>query len=158
MYGNETFRRIRPIHGARRSRAGSAAQRHQRSGCGASETVRNESEQAWPEAQTKGRQSLRLGPRRKPRGLVGFRFFSRLASEINPRQTLAHDLPHCQVEALTIVHILPIVIAERLLVQIPEQMERLDANVGSLESPLDQTPKVLKPVRVNASTDVLDRV
>ena len=48
-----------------------------------------------------------------------------------------------------VVRILPVVIAKHLLVQIAEKVERLYRNVGALQSALQQTPKVLKPVGVD---------
>src|SRR5438128_9190514 len=43
---------------------------------------------------------------------------------------------------------------ERLLVEIPEQVEGLDAHVGALERALEQRPVVFKAVRVDLSVDV----
>ena len=48
----------------------------------------------------------------------------------------------------------PIVVAENLFINVAEQMERFDANVGSFESTLEQAPEVLKAIGVNLSIDV----
>src|SRR5947208_4071155 len=47
-----------------------------------------------------------------------------------------------------------IVIPKYLLVQIAEQMERLDVYVGALQSALEQTPEVFEPVRVHLPINV----
>src|ERR1700722_151417 len=49
----------------------------------------------------------------------------------------------------------PVVVAENLLVQIPEQMEFFDANVGAFELALEQAPKVFKSVGVDLPVNVL---
>jgi hypothetical protein len=54
--------------------------------------------------------------------LYGFRFTRQLI----PRQPLANDLPHCQIEALAIVESLAVVVAERLLIKVPEQVGRFN--------------------------------
>ena len=51
-----------------------------------------------------------------------------------------------------------IVIAEYLLIQIAKQMERLDADIGSLQPALEQAPEVFKSVGVNLAVNVLLRV
>lgn len=48
-----------------------------------------------------------------------------------------------------------IVEAKRLLVQIAEQVERLDANVRSADGPLQERPEILKAVRVDTAIHVL---
>jgi len=50
--------------------------------------------------------------------------------------------------------ILAVVIAERLLVHIAEQMEWFDGNVSSGKSALEQTPKVFDSISVNATSDI----
>lgn len=47
---------------------------------------------------------------------------------------------------------------ERLFIDVAEQVERLDADVGAFQRTLKQAPEVLQPVRVNLPTDVLNRV
>src|ERR1035437_2423995 len=48
-----------------------------------------------------------------------------------------------------------IVVAESLLVQITEKMERLDANVSAINAALQQAPEVFKAVGVDAPVHVL---
>jgi hypothetical protein len=47
-------------------------------------------------------------------------------------------------------------VAERLLIQIPEQMERFDADIRSVDGALQQRPEVLQAVRMDSPVDVLD--
>src|SRR5712664_3594390 len=47
-----------------------------------------------------------------------------------------------------------IVVAEHLLVEVSEQVERLDVDVCSLESALEKAPEVFQPVGVNLSVNV----
>jgi len=51
--------------------------------------------------------------------------------------------------------VFPHVVAKSLFVEIPEKMERFDADVSSLESTLQETPEVFKGVCVDRTTDVL---
>src|SRR6266478_1479888 len=48
-----------------------------------------------------------------------------------------------------------IVESERLLIQIPKQVERLNRNVGSMQTALEQRPKILKAVGVDSTIHVL---
>lgn len=58
------------------------------------------------------------------------------------------------LEAKSIMGQFAEVVPEHLLVEIPEEMERLDAYVGSLESALQETPEILQSVRVNLPVNV----
>jgi len=42
-----------------------------------------------------------------------------------------------------------LLLPERLLIQAPEQVERLDAHVGSMYTTLQQAPEVLQAIRVD---------
>ena len=44
---------------------------------------------------------------------------------------------------------------EGLLIKVTEHMKRLDRNIGAFNAPLEQTPKVLKSVRVNGASNIL---
>src|SRR5216683_463621 len=48
----------------------------------------------------------------------------------------------CRVRALALI------VAESLLIQIAEQMKRLDAHVGPLQTTLQERPEILDPVRM----------
>ena len=52
----------------------------------------------------------------------------------------------------------PGVVAESLFVNVTEEMERLDADVGSMQATLQEAPEVLHRVGVDVSIDVLDCV
>jgi hypothetical protein len=45
--------------------------------------------------------------------------------------------------------------AKGLLIQVTEEMERLDANIGSTDAALDEAPEILKTVCMNTAIDVL---
>jgi len=79
-----------------------------------------------------------------------------LASQSLVGKPLAHDLRNRQFEAATIVHLFPVVVAESLFVDISEQVKRLYADVGAVQSALKQAPKVLDSVGVDVSADVFD--
>lgn len=55
---------------------------------------------------------------------------------------------------VAIIRILVIVEAERLLIEIPEQVERLDTDVCSIDAPLDQTPEILKSIGMNFAINI----
>ena len=75
-------------------------------------------------------------------------------------QPLSYNLHQGRPEAPSVPHflIVPVVVPECLLVQITLQMERLDANIGSLDAALQEAPEVLKPVSVNSTANVLNRM
>lgn len=81
----------------------------------------------------------------------------RFSGEFIVGQPFAGDLANSEVKALGIGH-LAIVEAERLLVDIAEQMERFHADVGSVQSTLQETPEVFHPVSVDVSVCVLHGV
>src|SRR2546427_10385220 len=54
--------------------------------------------------------------------------------------------------------ILPIVEPEGLLVEVAEQVERLDAHVGAADRPLQEAPEVLNPLRMDVAVHVRLRV
>ena len=52
------------------------------------------------------------------------------------------------------MHRFPIIESENLFIDVPEQMEWLDRNVGAVQAALQQRPEVLNPVRVNIAVHV----
>ena len=73
------------------------------------------------------------------------------------------DLPQYVLEPLPVspnsaVGILPLIVAESLLVKIAEEVERFNANVCPLDAPLQQAPVVLQSVRVASAPNVLYRM
>jgi hypothetical protein len=53
---------------------------------------------------------------------------------------------------------LPIVVAKRLLIQIPKQVKWLDAHVGTVQSTLQERPEIFKAVGVYLSVNVCNGV
>src|ERR1700685_3239419 len=98
-----------------------------------------------PRAETQGRDS----EVRELKWLV-----VRVASEFGVRQPLADDLRNRQVEALGIVHVFPIVIAECLFIDVAVKVKGLDTNVGTLDGSFQKTPKILDSISMNLPVDV----
>jgi len=112
---------------------------------------RIEPEQAWPEAQAETQEAFRLGPRFK---VLVFRRFPHLTGDFGESQALANNAGTEGVEAVTVIHPLPMVESESLLIHVPKQMEWLHADVGSAESALHQTPEVLKTVGMDVAANI----
>ncbi len=73
------------------------------------------------------------------------------------RETLPESgLCHLQ-ESITVLAF-SFIKSERLLVKITEKMEGFNANVCAFDAALQEAPKVLNPVRVNLTVNVLFRV
>ena len=77
-----------------------------------------------------------------------------LAGDFGPRQTLPNDLAYAQIEAVTVGHVLAVVIAESLLIEVAESVERLHADVGATDGPLERNPVVFHSVRVTVALHV----
>src|SRR5438128_200419 len=79
--------------------------------------------------------------------LVKTRGTTLLASELIERRPLAHDLTDSHFEAVAIGNrIVPcsaIVKTELLFIQIPEQVKRFHAHIGSVNHTLCETPEIL---------------
>src|SRR5512135_1692477 len=63
---------------------------------------------------------------------------------------------HCQIESVGIAHVLAVVVAKGLLIEVTEKMERFDTNIRARDAALEKTPEVLKPVRMNSTVNILD--
>jgi hypothetical protein len=146
---------------ARIRRVQDAAQSHRLSPTRGATTARNgiqkairaQSEQARTKAETKARRWPR------PWRLAGFRFRLLPApDQCFVSQTLGCELGENHLEPSVIVSVLPVVKAERLFVNVAEQVIGLDANVGAVDSTLQETPKVLHAVGVDILADVFNRV
>jgi len=77
-----------------------------------------------------------------------------------PSQPLSDDLTDGHIEAVAIgqlvaVFILPVVVAICLLVQIPEQMERLNAHIRAVDPAFQKTLEILKAVRMDLAVNIL---
>src|SRR5258708_6840960 len=84
--------------------------------------------------------------------------FPNLAGELRIGHPLPDDLRHRETETVCVVHVGPVVIPERLFVDVAEQVEGLDGNVGTVKAALQQTPEVLHGVGVNVPVHVLNGV
>jgi hypothetical protein len=83
-----------------------------------------------------------------------------LARKLTVSQPLSCDLTHClsepnRIADLVSIPILARVESERLLIDITREVERFHGNIGSIQSTLQEAPKVLQAVRVNAPVNVL---
>ena len=78
------------------------------------------------------------------------------AGQLGIGEALADNLPNGEVEAIPVIHVLPIVVAESLFVEVAKQVERLDRNVGPADSAFKKTPEVLQSVGVNVAVNVSD--
>jgi hypothetical protein len=67
--------------------------------------------------------------------VVRRRILSR-ADQFGIGQPLANNLPHRHHEAVTVVHVVPIVVAERLFIDVSEQVVGFYAHVGPVDSAL----------------------
>src|SRR5665213_3508210 len=148
MVKDEALRRIRTFHGPCGSSACGSSRSHKAASRGTPQTGSAKSKPTRPETKTKaeGCQAFRLGPRGSVGILVDRRFFFHLAGDFGPSQTLSKNLADCQIKAVTVIQrssfrVLPIVIAERLFVNIAEQVKRFDRNIGSTDPTLQQTPE-----------------
>src|SRR5665213_1139572 len=74
--------------------------------------------------------------------------FSGLAGEFRRGFPRTGDPLDAHSETLRIVH-LPIVVAERLFINVAEQVERFHADIGSLQAAFQETPEVLHAVSVD---------
>ena len=75
-----------------------------------------------------------------------------LSGKAIPRQATARNLRTHDGKPLRVVKLAPVV-AERLLIQIPEQVERFHADVRAVQLSLNQTPKVLHRVRMDVAAE-----
>ena len=62
------------------------------------------------------------------------------------------------LESKSIVSEFPEVVPEHLLIQIPEEMERLNADIGAFQLALEQAPEIFESVGVNLSINVAFRM
>jgi hypothetical protein len=76
-----------------------------------------------------------------------------LTCQIRITQTFTHNALNRLQESTAIV-VFPLIETEALFVQIPEQMKRLNIDVGALDRALKQAPEVLQPVSVNLAVNV----
>jgi hypothetical protein len=116
-----------------------------------SQESRCEPESSWPEA--KG-QDFRF-PR--PCRLAGGGF-PPASDQFGVRQALADNLPDGKIETFRVIHILPVIEAKCLLIDIAKQVVWLNRNVCAIDSALQQAPEVFQSVRVYVLPDVFNRM
>lgn len=97
-----------------------------------------------------------------PRGSVLERFllrrpFLRPACEFGIGEATAYNVAHDVVKAKLVRHG-AIVVSKGLLIDVAEQMERLDANVRAFEAAFQKTPEVLAVVGMHVAIDVFNGV
>ena len=87
-----------------------------------------------------------------------FRLFPLLVDELCVHQMLSADLPNEQVKPIRVTNGQLRVVPERLLIHIAEEVEWLRTHVGSVNPALQETPEILKPVRMDVSAHVFNGV
>ena len=70
----------------------------------------------------------------------------------------SEDLRDDLRETARIVYIVAVVVTEGLLIKVTEQMKRLNRNVGSADTALQETPEVLNAVCVDSALGIAHRV
>src|SRR5262245_44603367 len=88
-----------------------------------------------------------------PVAVARSRLWSGVANQLGSRNTTANDTGD-RFQESALVAILPLVEPKRLLVQVAEQVERLNGNISALESAFQQRPKVFETVRVDLPVNV----
>src|ERR1035441_3477664 len=83
-----------------------------------------------------------------------FPLLPRLAGEFRIGEALAHAFANQITEAVRASQRQAIIITKRLFIDIPEQVERLYAHVGAVQSALQQTPEILDTVGVDIAIHV----
>ena len=78
-----------------------------------------------------------------------------IASEFLPSEPLSENASDCHKEPpLVAVVVFALIEAESLFVEIPEKVERFDADIRAFHSALEQAPKVFHPVRVDVAAHI----
>ena len=99
-------------------------------------------------------------PCRSASSLESFRLRrGHLAGEFIPCEPLAYGLSNSKAEAPPVSHrrtifVLTVIEAEHLFVNVAEQVERFDGNIGSIDAALQETPEVLKAVGMHVAIHV----
>jgi hypothetical protein len=144
---------IRRLQGPIESHHGRTALRNRQTRSGVPKASCTQSEQARTKAETKARRFPR------PCRLAGCRFQLLPASnQCIVSESLADDSRKQQLEAVEIGSVLTVVKPERLFVNVAEQVVRLDRNVGSIDTALEQAPEIFQTVSVDILPNVLDSV
>jgi len=59
-----------------------------------------------------------------------------LSGQLVPSEPFVNDLRHGQLEAVEVIHLVPVVVAICLLIQVTKQVEWLDGHIGSADAAL----------------------
>ena len=81
-----------------------------------------------------------------------------LAGQLIRGEALAKYLAHSKIKALAVIQAPAIVISECLVIQIAEQVKRLNTHICAAKRSLEQGPKILTAVDVDFATNLLYRV
>src|SRR5438876_7249247 len=84
-------------------------------------------------------------PLRRPRNWRLWKTLTFLADELRISQPFSDDAAHDFNKPASVI-VLALVEAERLLIQIPKQVKRLNVDIRSVDSALEQRPKVFQSV------------
>ena len=161
MVKHETFRRLQPLRDLSGRVAFCLSRGNAKARSRISKAIGSKSPSSWPEKAEGNYFAFR------PRifrylETNSFRFFIILRSQLRIGHPLSNNLRTEQTEAVCVVHgvILcrPIVVSKDLLIYVAMQMERLNRNVGSIQSTLEQRPEVLQSVRMDAAIHILFNV
>ena len=77
-----------------------------------------------------------------------------LARQLGIGEAFVSDTVHDTMKAFSIIESFPVVVAKRLFIQVPEQMERLDADICAFQTALEEAPEVFESVSVDAPVNV----
>src|SRR5205823_9313532 len=88
-------------------------------------------------------------PSRRPRNWRLWKTLTVLADELRISQSFSDYAAHDFNKPASVI-VFALVESERLLIQIPEQMKRLDVHIRSVDAALEQRPKVFQSVGVDA--------
>jgi len=114
---------------------------------GSSQGCCKESPSTW--AETKAAETRTRLPRFNRQGLIKSRL-PHLAGNLRVGQPLSNNLGQRKIKSVCTIHWAmlgcAIVVAERLFIQIAEQVERLDADVAPFHPTLQEAPEVFEAV------------
>ena len=85
---------------------------------------------------------------------LGSRWSIWLACQLGKCDPLADDLTNSEIEAASVIKVLAVVVAEHLFVKVTEQMKRLYADIGSIQTALEKAPEILDALSVYAAFDI----
>ena len=149
---HETESRVRRFHEYGGSPTSGSARRNPAARERIPQASRAESAKAWAEAED---QAFRF-PR--PWRRLEWRRRAVLAGQVAVGQSLARDLRNHCAESLRIIHVLPVVVTESLFVDVPEQVEWLHADIGTMETALQEAPEVFDCICVYITAHLFDRM